>query len=208
MSRFFHFGDFHLVKLHVPAAATRKQSPNSHRHHDRGAPARSFRTQSSSRRQNISLGKWIKTKAKMSHLMHCCRMCKGQAHVTYGLLRSKAQLCSLAGHTSEKRWGLQTKSTRNATTVVFSTTNFAIILVGNYKKTSPNFWDMATLTHIFWEPWTINLRNGSIWLNLCIIWLFKRFRCRHFILINQLWPFMSTLQHIAFLGWKSSFSSK
>ena len=54
--------------------------------------------------------------------------------------------------------------------MVFSTTIFAIILVGNYKKTSPNFWDMATLIHIFWEPWTINLRNGSIWLNSCLIW--------------------------------------
>ena len=67
---------------------------------------------------------------------------------------------------------------------------------------------MATLTYFFWEPWTINLRNGSIWLNLCLIWSFKGFRCCHFLLINQLWPIMSTLQDMPFLGWKLIFSSK
>ena len=34
---------------------------------------------------------------------------------------------------------------------------------------------MATLTYFFWEPWTINLRNGSIWLNSCLIWWSTRF---------------------------------
>ena len=34
-------------------------------------------------------------------------------------------------HTSDKRLGVETKSSRNANTVVFSTTLVAIILVGN-----------------------------------------------------------------------------
>ena len=66
-------------------------------------------------------------------------------------------LC-LCGHTAIWKVTQSTKSTRNATTVALFPIILLIFLVGNWNSSSLNFWDMATLTCIFWEPWKTNCR--------------------------------------------------